>query len=87
MVDYGEMALALTPTWAVGTVVTVMIAFGFFFQWLLKYFGKVFFGVSRFFAQNQEEGFVVSSLQDQRQYFSFVRFSTLNWGFAILCFV
>ncbi|CAN1176485.1 MLO-like protein 11 [Linum perenne] len=40
MVDYGEMALALTPTWAVGTVVTVMIAFGFFFQWLLKYFGK-----------------------------------------------
>ncbi|CAN1857591.1 MLO-like protein 4, partial [Linum perenne] len=47
MVDYGEMALALTPTWAVGTVVTVMIAFGFFFQWLLKYFGKFLYRTKR----------------------------------------
>ncbi|GAV64850.1 Mlo domain-containing protein [Cephalotus follicularis] len=33
-------SLAVTPTWAVGTVITVMVAFGFFCHRSLKQFGK-----------------------------------------------
>ncbi|CAL1361145.1 unnamed protein product [Linum trigynum] len=40
MAESGEMGLALTPTWAVATVVTVMVAFGFFSQGLLKLSGQ-----------------------------------------------
>ncbi|XP_038723958.1 MLO-like protein 4 [Tripterygium wilfordii] len=35
-----EKSLADTPTWAVATVVTVMVVFGFFFHGCLKQFGK-----------------------------------------------
>jgi len=34
-------SLAETPTWAFATVVSVMVAFGFFFRASLKQFGKV----------------------------------------------
>lgn len=34
-------SLAETPTWAVATVITVMVSFGFFFQGSLKWSGKV----------------------------------------------
>lgn len=34
-------SLADTPTWAVATVITVMIIFGFFVHTCLKHFGKV----------------------------------------------
>lgn len=34
-------SLTGTPTWAVGTVITVMVALGFFFQASLEQFGKV----------------------------------------------
>lgn len=39
-IDEGK-SLAITPTWALATVVTVMVCFGFFFQVLLDQFGKV----------------------------------------------
>ncbi|KAG8660027.1 hypothetical protein MANES_02G106500v8 [Manihot esculenta] len=38
-IDEGK-SLAITPTWALATVVTVMVCFGFFFQVLLDQFGK-----------------------------------------------
>jgi mlo protein len=34
-------SVAETPTWAVATVITVMVAFGFFFHSSLKRCGKV----------------------------------------------
>jgi mlo protein len=34
-------SLAETPTWAVATVITAMVTFGFFFQSSLKRCGKV----------------------------------------------
>lgn len=34
-------SLTGTPTWAVGTVITVMVALGFFFQASLEQLGKV----------------------------------------------
>lgn len=34
-------SLAVTPSWAVATVISIMVAFGFFFHGSLKRFGKV----------------------------------------------
>jgi mlo protein len=34
-------SLSETPTWAVATVITVMVSFGFFFHGSLKRCGKV----------------------------------------------
>jgi mlo protein len=34
-------SLSETPTWAVATVITVMVTFGFFFHGSLKRYGKV----------------------------------------------
>uniref|UniRef100_A0A2P2JVS4 MLO-like protein n=1 Tax=Rhizophora mucronata TaxID=61149 RepID=A0A2P2JVS4_RHIMU len=38
--DEGEASLALTPTWAVATVITVLISLGYFLHCSLKRFGK-----------------------------------------------
>lgn len=34
-------SLAVTPNWAVATVITIMVVFGFFFHHCLKQCGKV----------------------------------------------
>lgn len=42
MVEAGGRSLTGTPTWAVATVITVMVTLGFFFQASLQQFGKVY---------------------------------------------